>query len=635
MKKMRDITRDEIRRAFGEKTFSRGLEYVENGYIEIGVKKGNKLIGTVHGSAPNPYKVRVEITDEIHSECTCPVGEMCKHGVALILQWMKERGSFLDADNLLASLERRDKNELMKIISTILEEEPVLASKFALSEEVREKRVNIEAISRRISLILRGFLDYYAVPRVVSELEEVKRIGDKLAEGGSFKEAVDLYLLLVERGVDAFENGVDDSDGILGDFVIECVEDFTKNVEKLGDEQKRALISKIMDIIEVEDYGLETDEMLFGVATRENIAAIEEDLLRRIPKSGESFHVEYHRRRILDLLSGLYENLGLHEDALRVMVKAGLKNKDDYLRLARALMMKGKDKEAFEYVREGVRLGEGRNYMLDELYFTLLNQFLGEKREVEVKEEEAINTALNLLSSHFKPETYKLIKGAFEKIGRYEELISAIKTRCGESVAISVLLHDAHLDDAIERAISSTTLHPMMIIEVAEVANEKGKEGEAMRLTLKALEQGLISANESVSELIRLLVKGLDERELKEAIGSVRTISIAKIFADALLERSQEYAVRVLERFITETGKEEIKGYAKKLEGEYALKICHSWVSEAVNRSHVYYDDAIDILKTIREIAGEEEWKRHIQAFIEANKGKKKLVEKLRGVKLV
>ncbi len=632
---MREITKDEIRLAFGEKTFSRGLGYFENGYVEIGVKKGNKLIGTVLGSAPNHYKVRVEITDEIDSECTCPVRGMCKHGVSLILQWVKERSSFLDADNLLASLERRDKRELIKIISILIEEEPVLASKLAFSEEVSGKKVNIEAISRRISHILSGFLDYYAVPGVVSELEEVKRIGDRLAEDGSFKEAVDLYLLLVERGVDAFENGVDDSDGTLGDFVIECVKDFKGNVEKLGEEQKRALIYKIMDIIEVEDYGLDTDEMLFGVATRENIAVIEEELLRRIPKSGESFHVEYQRRRILDLLSYLYEYRGLHEDALRVMIRAGLKNKDDYLRLARALMVEGKDKEAFEYVSEGVLLREGRNHALDELYFNLLNRFLVEKKEVKVQEEEAINTALNLLSSHFNPETYKLIKGIFEKIGWYEELISAIKTRCGESVVISVLLHDARIDDAIERAISSATLRPMMIIKVAEAANAKGKQGEAMKLTLKALKQGFISADESVSELIKLLVKDSDERELEEAMGYVRTISIAKVFANALLERSQEYAVRVLERFITGMDKEEIKGYAEKLEGEYALRICQSWVTEAVNRSHVYYDDAIDILKTMREIAGEEEWNRHIRAFIEANKGKKKLVEKIRGVELV
>jgi hypothetical protein len=473
------------------------------------------------------------------------------------------------------------------------------------------------------------------VPEVVSELEEVKKIGDRLAEDESFKEAVEVYLLLIERGVDAFENGVDDSDGTLSDFVIECVKDFKENAEKLGEKQKRSLIYKIMDIIEVEDYGLDTDEMLFSVATREDIAVIEEELLRRIPESGERFHVEYQRRKIIDLLSYLYEYRGLHEDALRVMIKAGLKNKDDYLRLARALMAEGKDKEAFEYVSEGVLLREGRTHALDELYFNLLNRFLVEKNEVNVQEEEALNTALNLLSSHFNPETYELIKGVFEKIGRYEELISAIKTRCGESVTISVLLHDARIDDAIERAISSATLRPMMIIEVAEAANAKGEQEEAIKLTLKALKQGFISADESVSELIKLLVKDSDERELEEAMGYVRNISIAKVFANALLERSQKYAVRVLERYITKMDKEDIKGYAKKLEGEYALRICQSWVTEAVNRSHVYYDDAIDILKTMMGIAGEEEWKRHIQTFIEANKGKKKLVEKIRGVELV
>lgn len=122
MKKMREITKDEVRQAFGEKTFSRGLAYFENGYVEIGVKKGKKLIRTVLGSAPNSYKVRVEITDGIDSKCTCPVGGMCKHGVALILQWMRERSSVLDADNLLASLECRDKRDLIKLISILIEE---------------------------------------------------------------------------------------------------------------------------------------------------------------------------------------------------------------------------------------------------------------------------------------------------------------------------------------------------------------------------------------------------------------------------------------------------------------------------------------------------------------------------------
>ncbi len=42
-----------------------------------------------------------------------------------------------------------------------------------------------------------------------------------------------MYLLLIERGVDVFESGVDDSDGRLGSFVMDCVRDFNDSAEKL------------------------------------------------------------------------------------------------------------------------------------------------------------------------------------------------------------------------------------------------------------------------------------------------------------------------------------------------------------------------------------------------------------------
>jgi uncharacterized Zn finger protein len=73
---MRAIKEDEIREGFSDKTYSRGLKYFECGHVDIGVKRGESLIGMVQGSAPRPYRVRVEVSDKIHSECTCPVGYM-------------------------------------------------------------------------------------------------------------------------------------------------------------------------------------------------------------------------------------------------------------------------------------------------------------------------------------------------------------------------------------------------------------------------------------------------------------------------------------------------------------------------------------------------------------------------------
>jgi len=136
-------------------------------------------------------------------------------------------------------------------------------------------------------------------------------------------------------------------------------------------------------------------------------------------------------------------------------------------------------------------------------------------------------------------------------------------------------------------------------------------------------------------ELIQLFVRDSDESELKEAIESVRNVDIARIFVDALLERNQEIAVLLLKRVITDIGKEEIKRYTERLEGRYALYICHFWVSEFINRSHVYYDGAVDVLRVMRGIADEREWKRYITTLMEQNAGKKKLLEKIRKTLLI
>lgn len=58
------------------------------------------------------------------------------------------------------------------------------------------------------------------------------------------------------------------------------------------------------------------------------------------------------------------------------------------------------------------------------------------------------------------------------------------------------------------------------------------------------------------------------------------------------------------------------------------------WINEFVNRSHVYYNDVLDILGKLREIVDEVEWRTYISGFLKVNKGKKKLVEMIKDAKL-
>jgi tetratricopeptide (TPR) repeat protein len=631
---MRDITEDEIRSRFSEKTFYRGQAYFEDGHVATRAKKGDTLIGYVQGTLDYPYKVEATITDTIFCTCTCPVGINCKHGVALLLQWVNNRDLFVDCDRFLASLRKKSKEELIKIIQAVIEDDPVLASRLAFSEEVAHGKAPLETIIKRLSHMGRRFIDYYEVSGVAEELEDMKEVGNIFAEEGQFEDAVEVYLLLIEGGIDIFENGVDDSDGELGEAIIGCVEDFVRAATNLGEDQKRGLIYRILNIMEVEDYGLEADEMLFGAATKDNMSIIEEELLKRVPAKGEKFHAGYKRRRALELLTELYGQVGMHDHALRVVQGIGLVDGYDYMLMAKVLMKMGNHEKAFEYIREGLSKGSGEPFTrLGEYYFDLLQSLLKEKKVVDVDVKEALAAGVYALSSffHFNPEKYETIKDVFNKIGEYERFISTVKKRCKEETVIRVLLYEDYIDDAIKYALSSA-LYSSLLLDVADAAREKGNTEAAVRLTLKALEQQGVSADAQGKELIKLVVAESDEKELRRALDCIRDAGVARVFADALLERNQEYTFNVLKQFMRDLKKEEIEKYAVALEGEYARDLCRSWVSFAINRSHVYYDGAIDVLKVMRKMITEKEWKKYITEFMEENKGKKKLMEKMKAL---
>src|SRR3972149_11124737 len=179
---MIELTEDAIREVFGDKTFFKGQDYYDGGHVMRPVKIENMLYGQVLGSAATPYEVRAYIDDKnMSTECSCPVGNMCKHGVALLLQWVNDTSSFIDADKFIQTLENMNKDEIITILKNIIKHNPSLVAEF--STETGEKpEVNIKAISDKISWIVRGELDYDHIYDAVKKLEEVKRSADGLME---------------------------------------------------------------------------------------------------------------------------------------------------------------------------------------------------------------------------------------------------------------------------------------------------------------------------------------------------------------------------------------------------------------------------------------------------------------------
>jgi uncharacterized Zn finger protein len=83
-----EITWSDLRDWAGRETVARGKRYQENGrVVSLGRLSPSRLQATVRGS--DLYDVRVSMTSgQLQSECSCPVGTMCKHAVATVLEYL-------------------------------------------------------------------------------------------------------------------------------------------------------------------------------------------------------------------------------------------------------------------------------------------------------------------------------------------------------------------------------------------------------------------------------------------------------------------------------------------------------------------------------------------------------------------
>jgi uncharacterized Zn finger protein len=80
----------QLKRLAGDRSFTRGEAYFEEGRVRSLAERKGVLTGIVKGQ--NDYRVTLGCEDdEIEYSCTCPVGldgEFCKHLVALALAWI-------------------------------------------------------------------------------------------------------------------------------------------------------------------------------------------------------------------------------------------------------------------------------------------------------------------------------------------------------------------------------------------------------------------------------------------------------------------------------------------------------------------------------------------------------------------
>jgi len=637
---MTELTEDAIREIFGDKTFFRGQDYYDSGHVHRPVKMANTLYAQVLGSAAAPYETRAYIDDQnISTQCSCPVGNMCKHGAALLLQWADDPSSFIDADVFIHSLEKISRDELINIIKTFIARYPDSVAEFSF-EAGEKPEINIDAVKDRIRWIVSGELDYYHIWDAARKLDEIKKSADKLMENGSYKSASEIYLALVKGVVAAYDEGADDSDGGLGDFVSGCVEEFKKCMKMIPDRSyKDKLLEKILVFIEDEDYGLDTQEMLSDVISLENIPRVEAYLLEKLEnlrKTSAGFSYTYKKDKTIGLLVELYDLLGKPDEKLR-LAQYELTDREDYIRLVEILAQEGKFDEALDAVKKGMALPEERTTHLSELYFDIAEVMVKDKPQL-IDFKSSLDAAFEMMSHYFDAKKYETAKAVFRTTGKLDDFRSALRTGLvNRDTAVRAFLHDGELNAASEMILAEP-VSSCVIIEASTAAADKGMRHESAILTRLALERGWIDGRPPIGVLLDVMmdVSGKEELcDLTERILKMKRAGTAILLLPHLLKKEPELAAALAGRFLDDMPVELVAQVARAAAApEEGAALCRMRINKDILRSHVHYDKAVLLLSAIRDIymskGRESEWPGFIRGFAAENKGKRKLVERVR-----
>jgi uncharacterized Zn finger protein len=638
---MPGFTDDDLVAMFGDRTYERGLDYYQSGNVSDPMVLDGVLYAEVWGSAEEPYETSVTIEDgDVFSDCTCPVGDMCKHGVAVLLTWMKDPSTFTDGDKALKSLEGRSKEELLELIKKLLSRHRGLIGEIGVPK-ADAKSANVSALMKKIEHTVSSGCEYHDGYRLVRKLEAIADEADALSENGRPEDAARIYLKLVESCLEVYEEYCHESDDEFGSFVVGCSEAFAGIASDLDDEFKDGQIDAVLALVWRDDWSIGLENMLSAIITSKNIESVRQRVVRDIKADRNGHLGRMQKDIVIDLLSNINKSYGKPGEKVRIAEEC-LVEKDDYVRYARAVLDTGDLEGAFAIVLRGlaVKNDTSPSIRLNELYFELASRLVERKPEL-IDYRASLIPALSITSAWFKPDEYALVSGVFRRIGRLDDLhdflIRHSKNR--DTVAMA-LIYDGNVKAAVKLAAQAPNMHPDVLFKVARAAKEKGMPDESASL-LRTFSTGVKRFWEHIppDDLIDLMVNRSGTPSLKDVCDNIVKNGLSGFGAKmipALAKKSPDLAARLLKEFYYDMPAGAVADASRAISvklPEQMMAICMGRVNHDCLRSHVHYDDALLLLKALRDIYGlsgkKPEWPGAIRQFATDNKGKKKLIGKL------
>lgn len=408
-----DLTWMDIQEWAGSKIVSRGKSYQRSGYVSsLGITNKNELIAWVEGTTRYATKVWFK-RNKLTSECTCPYGFNCKHGVAVVIEYLEavktgkkvseisskdkrlvlikegetfwpndtdDDPDFYDdnetdyhresppkrsenrQDSVDIFLKGKTRNELITLIKEIAADNFDVQTMIAFKAKINSRSVTtlVKTVKREIDKATAepGWWDGWNHTGEIPDYSKVKSGLQKLYEMEKYDEIVNLGKILIKKGSEQVEES--DDEGKTHDELADTLSVVYKALPKSslsGVQKIECAINWEMD----DDFSL-TDgldsfwKIHFDKQTWSSVADL---LLKNLDKttgkvSGNRFSRDYRRDFLTNHIITALERSDRTDEQLALCMREAPVTKS-YDRLVSLLLKQKKTIEAEEWIRKGIR----------------------------------------------------------------------------------------------------------------------------------------------------------------------------------------------------------------------------------------------------------------------------------------
>jgi len=404
-----NLSWDDLREWAGSKIVSRGRGYQRQNLVsKLAVLDNGGLLAWVDGT--HRYATQVTIDEEglPTSICTCPYGYDCKHGVAVVLEYLEQirknqrvpkvgkddkrlllfdeaswddeidaiedEDGYYDEESPLtkkvasevnAYLDGKTKAQLTELIFELAGKFPQIAQE--LTDRKQLASGNVKSLINRLKKEIReissepGWQNYWQHEGYTPDYSEIRIKLETLLKAGHADEVIKLGKELIELGNRQIEESHDE-----GETAME-IEGCMSVIVKALEQSSMATVDKLawaVNVVLKDDYDVfyVFGEYLGRSHTKMDWNALADRLLKQLGQMKHSrtendFHRNYTRDRLGDWIIHALECAGRKEEIIP-LCEAEAQKTGSYTRLVEHLIVEERYADAEHWIQEGTRKTE-------------------------------------------------------------------------------------------------------------------------------------------------------------------------------------------------------------------------------------------------------------------------------------